>query len=496
MNQLMHPDFPVWLRAAHWVNFLFLSFLVRSGLEILSTHPMLYWRDHARPGSEWVKFTRRVMPKKKMYTALDEEEEWPSTVAMPGYANLGLGRKWHFLSVIGWILLGAVYICLLFATGEYHRYIPSSWSIFPHAWHDIVTYLSLRLPPELPGQPFNALQKLTYASVIFLLAPFQIATGAAQSPAIEGRFPRYVRMFGGRQGARSLHFLSLLAFVLFAIGHVFLVIVEGKLPTMIQGSAHASVTNAYLIAGGVVLGVILLHVIATKYSLRHKRRTQKILGFVVNNARRLLLHRLTSRQNYPDTAITPVHRVNGYPPSTDEYKIMAAHHFSDWKLEIGGMVEHPVTLSLDDLRAMRRRRQGILHNCIQGWTSVATWGGVPLQQVIDLARPQRGAKYVLSHSYQLVERDERNPKGTGHFYEVMDLSLARHDQTILAYEMNGKPLPVEHGAPLRLRVETSVGFKMVKWIDRIELIDDYSRIGDGMGGWREDNMYYDKEGEI
>jgi methionine sulfoxide reductase catalytic subunit len=87
----MHLDeFPIWLRVAHWVNVLFLSFLVRSGLEILSTHPSLYWNDHATPGSEWAKFTTRVMPKNKMYTALDEEEKWPSTVAMPGYANLGL----------------------------------------------------------------------------------------------------------------------------------------------------------------------------------------------------------------------------------------------------------------------------------------------------------------------------------------------------------------------------------------------------------------------
>ncbi|MGH3630375.1 MAG: molybdopterin-dependent oxidoreductase, partial [Sciscionella sp.] len=178
------------------------------------------------------------------------------------------------------------------------------------------------------------------------------------------------------------------------------------------------------------------------------------------------------------------------------YKIMAAHHFADWSLQVAGMVKHPLTLSLADLRAMAGQRQGILHNCIQGWTSIAQWGGVPLGTLLDLAEPETGARYVLSHSYQLVERDEPNPKGTGHFYEVMDLSLARQRQTILAYEMNGRPLPVEHGAPLRLRVETSVGFKMVKWVDRIELIDDYSRLGAGMGGWREDNMYYDKEGEI
>lgn len=492
----MDLDFPAWLRIAHLANFIFLTFLVRSGLEILSTHPMLYWTNHARPGSEWAKFTRRVMPKKKMYTALDEEEEWPSTVAMPGYANLGLGRKWHFLSVIGWILLGMVYIALLFATGQYHRYIPYDWSVFPQAWHDALTYLSLHVPPELPGQPFNALQKLTYAAVIFLLAPLQIATGAAQSPAIEGRFPWFVKMFGGRQSARSLHFLTLLAFVLFTIGHVFLVVVEGKMATIVQGSAAAGLTNAYIIAGVVVAAVIAAHIAATKYSLAHKRRTQKMLGFVVNGVRRLLLHRLSSRQNYAGREITPVHRVNGYPPRDEEYKIMAANHFSDWKLEVGGMVENPVTLSLDQLRALRGQRQGILHNCIQGWSSVAEWGGVPLSRIIELVEPKRGAKYVLSHSYQLVERDEPRPKGAGHFYEVMDISLARHDQTILAYEMNGRPLPVQYGAPLRLRVETSVGFKMVKWVDRIDFIDDYSTLGDGMGGWREDNMYYDKEGEI
>jgi DMSO/TMAO reductase YedYZ molybdopterin-dependent catalytic subunit len=303
-------------------------------------------------------------------------------------------------------------------------------------------------------------------------------------------------MFGGRQSARSMHFLGLLAFVVFAIGHVLLAIIEGKMPTMIQGNAGANLSDAYLIVGAVVLTIIALNIAATKYSLRHKRRTQKILGAVVNTVRRLLLHRLTSRQNYPIEAITPVHRVNGYPPANDEYKIMAAHHFVDWKLEVGGMVKHPLTLTLDDLHTMKGQSQGILHNCIQGWTSIAQWGGVRLQQILDLAEPDPAARYVLTHSYQLVERDEPHPKGTGHFYEVMDLSLARQNQTILAYEMNGKPLPVEHGAPLRLRVETSVGFKMVKWVDRIELINDYSRLGEGMGGWREDNMYYDKEGEI
>jgi DMSO/TMAO reductase YedYZ molybdopterin-dependent catalytic subunit len=90
-------------------------------------------------------------------------------------------------------------------------------------------------------------------------------------------------------------------------------------------------------------------------------------------------------------------------------------------------------------------------------------------------------------------RDEPSAEGAGQFYEVIPMEMARHPQTILAYEMNGGPLPIRHGAPLRLRLETQVGFKMAKWIERIEFIDDHTDIGEGMGGWREDNVFYDRD---
>lgn len=138
------------------------------------------------------------MPEDKLYDTLDEEEDYSSIVSMPGHKKLGMGRHWHFFSVIGWILTGVIYVALLFATGEWHRFVPYSWSIFPEAWLDIVTYLSFDLPPLLPGEPYDAIQKLAYGFVVFILAPFQILTGAAQSPAIEARFPWYVKMWGGR----------------------------------------------------------------------------------------------------------------------------------------------------------------------------------------------------------------------------------------------------------------------------------------------------------
>lgn len=492
-------DFPLWLRIEHWVNVLFLTLLIRSGIEILGTHPKLYWRNDSRPGTEWAKFTRKTMPTDKLYDTLDEEEDYSPVVSLPGHKKLGMGRHWHFLSVIGWVLTGAVYIVLLFVTGQWHRYIPYSWSIFPTAWNDLLTYLSFDLPPLLPGQPFDAIQKLTYAAVIFLLAPFQILTGIAQSPALEARFPRYVRLWGGRQGARSLHFFGLIAFLGFIAVHL----------TMI-GLWGWGQLNALMIFGDVrdrgwatgwslaiIAAIVVVHVAATVVSLRRPRTVQRALGAVVMGGRKLFLKPLVSRQDYSQSKISPEHRVNGKPPDSDDYKIMAVHNFVDWKLEVGGLVENPMTLTLADLRALREKQtQRVLHNCIQGWSSIGEWGGVPMRDLVELVRPLPQARYLCFLTMQDNGRDEPSAQGAGRFYEVVDLDLMQHPEALLAYEMNGEPLPIEHGAPLRLRLENQVGFKMAKWIERIEFVSDYSNIGEGMGGWREDNVFYDKNVEV
>ncbi|WP_369205627.1 molybdopterin-dependent oxidoreductase [Streptomyces sp. PU-14G] len=496
MQQL---DFPVWLRVEHWLNVLFLTLLIRSGIEIIATHPKLYWRNDSRPGTEWARFTRKRMPKDKLYDTLDEEESYSSIVSLPGHRQLGMGRHWHFVSVIGWILTGLVYVVLLFATGQWHRYMPTSWSIFPTAWDDLMTYLSFDLPPLLPGQPLDALQKLAYAGVIFLLAPFQILTGAAQSPAVEARFPRYVRLFGGRQAARSLHFLGLVAFLVFIAVHLTMIVSWGwpELNALMLFGEVRDLNAALWLSLGVLAAVVLVHVVATVVSLRSPRRVQQGLGFVVNSFRRLVLRRLISRQDYSRSKLSVEHRVNGKPPCSTEYKLMAVHNFADWRLEIGGLVERPMTLTLDDLRALREpHSQRVLHNCVQGWSSIGEWGGVPLREVVELVRPLPQARHLCFLTMQDTGRDEPGAEGAGQFYEVVDLELAREPQTLLAYEMNGGPLPIKHGAPLRLRVETQVGFKMAKWIERIEFVSGYSCIGKGMGGWREDNVFYDKDVEV
>ncbi|MFC0864462.1 molybdopterin-dependent oxidoreductase, partial [Sphaerimonospora cavernae] len=233
------------------------------------------------------------------------------------------------------------------------------------------------------------------------------------------------------------------------------------------------------------------------WSLRSPRSVQRRIGAVNTAAKRLLLRPLASRQNYPDSAISPQHRVNGKPPDWDTYKIMAVHNFANWELRVGGLVENPVTLTLADIRALRdKQTQCTLHNCVQGWSSVGKWGGLPLRDLVELVRPLPEARYICFLTMQDNTRDEPSADGEGRFYEIIDLELAYYPQVLLAYEMNGEPLPIKYGAPLRLRLETQVGFKMAKWIEQIEFIADYSRIGMGMGGWREDNVYFDKDVEI
>lgn len=499
MLPMAQLDYPSWLRVEHWINALFVTLLIRSGIEILGSWPKMHVRDDCKPGTEWARFTRKTQPKDKLWDSLDEEESYSPVISLPGRKNLGMGRHWHFVSVLAWILTGLAYYVLLFATGQWRRYIPYSWSIFPEAYHDLVSYLSFQLPPLLPGQPLDAIQKLTYAAVIFLLAPFQILTGLAQSPAIEARFPWYVRLWGGRQRVRTLHLLGLLAFLGFIIVHLIMIGWWGwaKLNSLMIFGHVQHLSLALAVSLLIIFGIVVIHVVATVWSLKSPRAVQRHLGRIIITARRLLLRRMTSRQNYAPDRITPDHKVNGKPPDCDEYKIMAAHNFADWRLEVGGMVENPVTLSLEDLRALReKQQQRVMHNCVQGWTSIGEWGGLPMRDLVELVKPLPDAKHICLLSMQDTGRDEPSADGHGRFYEVINIHLALQPQCLLAYEMNGEPLPIAHGAPLRVRIENQVGFKMTKWIERMEFVRDYAGIGEGMGGWREDNVHYDKDVEV
>ena len=190
-------DFPLWLRIDHLINLFFIGLLVRSGIQIIGAHPRFYWTDSSNPKKAWLRLTRQKVPENKLYTSMDDEIAITPLLALPGKDNLGLGRHWHFFSIIFWVLNGIVYIVLLFATGEWSRLIPTSWSIIPRAWETFLTYITFHIPPVSDFRPYDPLQQLAYAAVVFLLGPFMLLTGAAMSPAIEARFPWYVKLFGG-----------------------------------------------------------------------------------------------------------------------------------------------------------------------------------------------------------------------------------------------------------------------------------------------------------
>jgi DMSO/TMAO reductase YedYZ molybdopterin-dependent catalytic subunit/thiosulfate reductase cytochrome b subunit len=494
----MNLDYPGWLRLTHFLNFLFLSLLLRSGLEILSAHPKLYWNDDCDLGSEWLSFNRTPYPKDRLFTADDQEVSFPSWIALPGHKHWDLGRHWHFISVNGWIATGLTYGGMLLATDEWRRLVPASWSVFPGAWQVLVRYLQLDFSG--PHGVHNPLQQLTYAGVVLVLAPLSIATGAAMSPAVAGRFPGYIRIFQGRQAARSIHFICLGCYVLFFIGHVTMVALHGfraELALICLGQVADPDLNLALAVGlGGIGTVVLVHVLATRGTLKHPGRVQRAAEILTDPVRRALLGHLASTQNYTRADISRYLWVNGRPPQEPDYLALARSRFSEYVLEVGGLVEQPLRLSLADLRALPRQVQITKHNCIQGWSGVAEWAGVPFRELIRRCRPLPSAGYAVICAFDEKSRSEPHAKASGLYYGTIPLAMAMQPQTLLAYDLNGEPLPIEHGAPLRLRLETQYGFTMVKYIRAIEFVETYKTVGKGKGGWPEDNLHRSREASI
>jgi len=491
-------DYPVWVRITHLLNFLFLSLLIRSGLEILSAHPKLYWNDDCDLGSEWLSFNRKPYPTDRLFTADDQEASFSSWIALPGHRHWDLGRHWHFIVVNGWIATGMTYVAMLLATSQWRRLVPCSWSVFPGAWHVLVGYLHLHFGG--PHGVHNPLQQLTYAGVVLFLAPLSIATGAAMSPAVAGRFPGYIRIFHGRQAARSIHFLCLGCYVLFLIGHVSMVVLHGlraELALICLGqTVNPDLDLALAVGLGGIAGVVLIHILATRGTLKHPDWLQRAAELVADPVRRAFLGRLASVQTYTRADISRFFWVNGRPPQEADYLALARSDFSEYALEVGGLVEKPMRLGLRELRALPRQVQITKHNCIQGWSGVAEWAGLPFRELIRQCRPLSSARYAVIYAFDEKSRSEPHAKAAGKYYGTIPLAMAMQPQTLLAYDMNGEPLAINHGAPLRLRLETQYGFTMVKYIRAVEFVETYKTVGKGKGGWPEDNLHRSREASL
>lgn len=208
---------------------------------------------------------------------------------------------------------------------------------------------------------------------------------------------------------------------------------------------------------------------------------------LTRRAQRLLQGRSALAREYPESAISPDFRANGTTnPDSEAYQQHVAGGFADWRLEIGGLVERPMQLSLADLRARPARTQVTRHDCVEGWSSIGKWTGAKLGPLIAEAGLKPQARYL---AFFCADTLELTLDGTGDYYETIDLVDAFHPQTILAYEMNDAPLPVAHGAPIRLRLERQLGYKMAKYVMRIEAIERFDHLGLGKGGYWEDRGY-------
>jgi len=487
------PGFPAWLRLAHYANFLLMMLIIRSGLSILWDHPRLYGNVHCTPGTEWIRFTPTQVPTDRLYTANDDQRYLSPWLGLPGYRHtIGMARHWHFMTDLLWIVTGVVYIVLLFVSGHWARLAPTSWHIFPEAWATFVHYATFHLPPEPDGFfRYNALQQIAYFGVVFVLAPLSLLTGIAMSPALDSRFPWYPKLFGGRQGARSLHFLLLAGYVVFIVIHVGLVFATGHN----QNMNHIVLGRDGDDSRGLILGVIgIAAVLAACFaaywlSWNRLRAVQLAARRTVNALLVRGLNPLEPRAEYARADISPRFWPNGALPTSKEWLGLGANGYKDYRLRVHGLVENPVELSLDEIKALGRQEQTTMHHCIQGWSGIAEWGGLPMTALMELVRPQPAAKVAAFYSFGESHSGKQ-------YYDTHTLENLRHPQSILAYEMNYEPLGAAYGAPLRLRVENQLGYKMVKWITAIEFVASEKEVGEGYGGVKEDEEYFDLIADI
>jgi len=480
--------FPVWIRWCHFFNLFFIFMLIRSGLSILMDHPRLYFNDGCTPGTEWIRFTPVKVPKDRVWTAKDDNRYISPLLALPGYRHtVGIARCWHFINVYGFVLTGLFFVCGLLTSDQWQRLVPTSWAVFVEAWNTFVHYATLHLPPEPDGfYGYNALQQLAYFATIFIMAPISILTGLAMSPALVNRFPAYTRLFGGRQGARSIHFFMFVGFIGFIIVHVSLVVLTGFARNM----NHIVLGTDDTRPAGVVLGFIGIAVVVVAWIAAHyiswyfPRALQHAEKWLTQPTKMVTLDRLIPQERYTVKQISPYFWANGKMPDRQAWRRLAAEGFKDYKLIVGGLVENPVELSLADLRVLGNQETITMHHCIQGWSGIAQWRGVPMRRVIELVKPKPGANTVAFYSFGPALFG-------GPYYETQDLYNAMKPECLLAFEMNGQPLSHLYGAPLRLRVENQLGYKMIKWIERIEFVGSEKLIGEGEGGSNEDEEYFD-----
>jgi thiosulfate reductase cytochrome b subunit len=254
-------------RATHWINVLAISFLLMSGLQIFNAHPALYWGAKSTFEHPWL----AMLPGEKGgqpvgvtmigshqfettglfgYSGQGDKAEprgFPAWATIPSYRDLADGRRWHFFFAWLFVINGLVYLALGLINGHFRRdLVPKGWQLKPaHLWHEIVIHAQLKFPKGEEARSYNILQKGAYLAVIFVLLPLMVATGLTMSPGFDSGAPWLLDLFGGRQSARSIHFISASLIVAFVIVHLVMVVASGT-----WNNIRSMITGKYAIETG------------------------------------------------------------------------------------------------------------------------------------------------------------------------------------------------------------------------------------------------------
>jgi DMSO/TMAO reductase YedYZ molybdopterin-dependent catalytic subunit len=204
---------------------------------------------------------------------------------------------------------------------------------------------------------------------------------------------------------------------------------------------------------------------------------------VTRHVQRLFLGGNALAREFSEADISKSFRANGSTSVDDPvYQRMAANGFADFRLKLDGLVENPAEYSLAELRAMPSRTQITRHDCVEGWSCIGKWKGVQLSHLLDAAKLKPEARYLVFHCADTLY-------GEALYYESIGREDAFHPQTLVAYDMNDAPLTIPYGAPLRMRIERQLGYKMAKFVMRIEAVAGLEGLYGGNGGFWEDRGY-------
>ncbi|WP_372786608.1 cytochrome b/b6 domain-containing protein [Phenylobacterium sp.] len=254
-------------RATHWINVLALTLLLMSGLNIFGAHPALYWGQKATFAHPWVSIgavdkgdrmigVTQIGSKTFETTGVlgysgkvgsREPVAFPSWATVPSYRDLADSRHWHFFFAWLFVANGLVYWLVGLIGGHIRKdLVPTKADVKPrNVWHEIVTHAQLKFPKGEEARHYNVLQKGTYLGVVLVLLPLMVLTGLCMSPGFNAAAPWLVELFGGRQSARTIHFLTAFAIVGFILLHLFMVVASGT-----WNNIRSMVTGRYAIVPG------------------------------------------------------------------------------------------------------------------------------------------------------------------------------------------------------------------------------------------------------